>query len=578
VTGAPRPGGAEGAALLGGVVAVIAGGLAIHGAASLAASYNGAPAPAENPVTSVIRTVTGRQAWTGAATAWLVAEVLVLAVVAALALLAWPRWRGRRRLERRAAHLPADRNLNRYLGAERGPGVHRSPGPQIGFVIQRGRVSRKMMRMAWEDVAVLIAGARTGKTTAMAIPAIVDAPGAVVCTSNKPDLVQTTALVRAGRGAVWVFDPQHVAGERQPGFWWDPLATVTDLRTARRLAAIWDEVGRQPGDRADAYFDPAGRELLANLLLAAGVADLPLTVVHEWLADPDDRTAARILEGGGHHLSVTAVEGFRTLPDKQRAGVYGTAAQTVAFLADPAVVQWIVDPGDGRPRFDPARFATSSDTLYSLSREGEGSSAPLVTALTAAVLDAAEAEATRQGGRLAMPLLGVLDEAANVCRWKDLPDLYSHYGSRGIVLITILQSWSQGVAAWGEHGMEKLWGAANVRIYGGGSAETAFLERVASLCGEWEAPQVQTSSGSGQRSTSRSTRRELVFDVATLAALPPGRAVVMASATRAVLVAPQPWMQGPHAEAIHRASDASRVATFAAADPAVTDLRKRSTG
>jgi hypothetical protein len=28
-------------------------------------------------------------------------------------------------------------------------------------------------------------------------------------------------------------------------------------------------------------------------------------------------------------------------------------------------------------------------------------------------------------------MLVVLDEAANVCRWKNLPDLYSHYGSRG---------------------------------------------------------------------------------------------------------------------------------------------------
>ncbi|WP_405065130.1 TraM recognition domain-containing protein [Kribbella sp. NBC_01510] len=41
-------------------------------------------------------------------------------------------------------------------------------------------------------------------------------------------------------------------------------------------------------------------------------------------------------------------------------------------------------------------------------------------------------------------MIGVLDEAANVCRWKDLPDLYSHYGSREIVLTTILQSWAHG--------------------------------------------------------------------------------------------------------------------------------------
>ena len=54
-------------------------------------------------------------------------------------------------------------------------------------------------------------------------------------------------------------------------------------------------------------------------------------------------------------------------------------------------------------------------------------------------------------------MVGVLDEAANVCRWRELPNLYSHYGSRGIVLMTILQSWSQGVEVWGRDGMRKLW-------------------------------------------------------------------------------------------------------------------------
>jgi hypothetical protein len=57
--------------------------------------------------------------------------------------------------------------------------------------------------------------------------------------------------------------------------------------------------------------------------------------------------------------------------------------------------------------------------------------------------------------------------------------------------------------------------------------------------------------------TSLSTHREHVFDIASLGALPPGRAVVMLSGARPVLVRSEPWMDGPHAEAI-RAS----IATF----------------
>lgn len=81
------------------------------------------------------------------------------------------------------------------------------------------------------------------------------------------------------------------------------------------------------------------------------------------------------------------------------------------------------------------------NTLYSLSKEGAGTAGPLVTALTVATVEAAESYAVvSPGGRLAVPLVSVLDEAANVCRWKSPPDQYSHYGSRGIVLMTILQS------------------------------------------------------------------------------------------------------------------------------------------
>ena len=143
------------------------------------------------------------------------------------------------------------------------------------------------------------------------------------------------------------------------------------------------------------------------------------------------------------------------------------------------VLRWITPtgPDDERPQFSPDDFVRAGGTLYSLSKEGRGTAGPLVTALTVAVVDAAENLAvTSPGGRLKTPMLAVLDEAANVCRWAQLPNLYSHYGSRGIVIMTILQSWSQGCEVWGEAGMKKLWSASNVAVYGGGVKESAFLE------------------------------------------------------------------------------------------------------
>jgi hypothetical protein len=59
-----------------------------------------------------------------------------------------------------------------------------------------------------------------------------------------------------------------------------------------------------------------------------------------------------------------------------------------------------------------------------------------------------------------------LDEAANICRIADLPDLYSHLGSPGITPRHHPAAYEQGVTLWGEHGMATLWGAATKKIIG----------------------------------------------------------------------------------------------------------------
>ena len=155
--------------------------------------------------------------------------------------------------------------------------------------------------------------------------------------------------------------------------------------------------------------------------------------------------------------------------------------------------------------------------------------------------------------------LAVLDEAANVCRWRELPNLYSHYGSRGIVLDTVLQSWSQGVEVWGDSGMKKLWSASNVKVYGGGVSEATFLEDLSRMIGDYDRLSSSTSYGRGQRTVSQQLHRERILDVADLAALPKGRAVILASGARPTLIRTVPWMTGKHADQVR--------ASIAAHDP-----------
>jgi type IV secretory pathway TraG/TraD family ATPase VirD4 len=126
--------------------------------------------------------------------------------------------------------------------------------------------------------------------------------------------------------------------------------------------------------------------------------------------------------------------------------------------------------------------------------------------------------------------------------------------------MSFLQSWAQGVDVWGEQGMRKLWGAANIRLYGGGSNEQQFLSDISSVCGQMDTRHLTTSYNGGRQGHSRSyaTRREPIFDVATLAALPRGRALLMASGADPVLIRTESVFEGHHAKAV-------RISTAAAA-------------
>jgi type IV secretory pathway TraG/TraD family ATPase VirD4 len=432
------------------------------------------------------------------------------------------------------------------------PGTAGWAGTPLGRIIP----GRQLACCGPEDVSVHVWGTRSGKTSSQVIPSILDAPGPVLATSNKRDVSDVTAALRSRRGRTWLFDPQGLASDGVPTFTYNPLGVVTDAAAAQRLAAIFEASTREPGARTDAQWDTAGRDLLAWLFLAAASSGFPVGQVWEWLSNPDDAAPAALLRQAGHSGPATAVEGVLGQPDKMRGSTYGTAQRMARALVNPSLLAWVT-PAAGLPGFDPSAFPLSADTLYALSREGEGSGGPFVAALTAHVCEAAERHAAATAsGRLAVPMVVELDEAANIVRWPDLPKLYSHYGSRGILLHTYLQSWTMGAEAWGEYGMRAMWSAATVRVLGAGVADEKFLAEFSSLIGDhedWVLQSVYTSQGSG-RQLSRSLRKERALDVSDLASLPKSRAIVFASGGRPVVIATQPWMKGPHARAVLEAA------------------------
>ena len=424
---------------------------------------------------------------------------------------------------------------------------------QTGIALGRlstGRRNSLVVRASWEDVVLAVMAPRAGKTTALAIPAILAAPGPVVATSNKSDLWAATHDHRHQQTGerVWVFDPQAITGTAR-SWWWNPLAACTTVEEAHRLAGHF--LSEIRGDRTGKdFWASAASDLLTALLLAAGLSGRDLVEVYEWLNDPVQPTPVDILRRHGQTGAAAALEGRVHGAPETRDGIYETARTAAQCLRDPAILAWITPPtGVTVERFDPTAFVGTRQTLYLLSKDGAGAAAPLVAALTDQVMRAGTRQAESSGagaaighggGRLDPPLVIVLDEAANICRIADLPDLYSHLGSRGITPITILQSYKQGVRVWGEAGMDALWSASTIKLIGAGIDDPRLAEDISRMIGDHDITIRSVNHGRHGSGENLNLRRQRILAPEAVRALPRGTALLFATGCRPVTLTLQP--------------------------------------
>ncbi|MEV6096203.1 TraM recognition domain-containing protein [Nocardia sp. NPDC051981] len=452
------------------------------------------------------------------------------------------------------------------------------PGPPLGRTVL-GDID---LFVPAELGVFIAAGQRTGKTMAWAIPGLLSAWGPALATSNKPDLYRHTRFGRAQRGRVWLCDLQAVTGRAECEFWVDLLAQVNNLPAARKLAAFFvsgssGSAAQQANAKVDSYFDGGAQELLALYAFAAACVDGDLLHVAEWLSGDQDQTPALILRHHGHHRPAQRILDAQSLYARQRDGLYDMGRRFLNVLSDADYARMITPPSRKRftvyegedniiidiaaepathalPQFKPAHFVSSNDTLYALSMTGPDSAGPLTAALVGQILEAALAVArSRLDGRLAVPLLAVLDEAANCARIGELPSYYTYCGGCGIILVTIIQVLEQGEDLWGVNGVKTM-RAQSIELYGGNIASVSYLDEWSKLIDEHDVADRSRSIGPGGVNRTVSWRAEPILNVAKLGALPKDRALVRLPNHEPILVRKIFWWDHPEFAPIVNAS------------------------
>ena len=144
---------------------------------------------------------------------------------------------------------------------------------------------------------------RSGKTSSLVIPSVLDAPAAVVSTSTKPDVLAATVFRRSTRGRVFVFDPSWRASAIPRHTWplrWSPLFGCEDFENAVAMAHALASAAR-PGSALteSAHWVERAEALLAPLLFAAASRGRDMATLCRWVLARDLREPVGHLGGLG---------------------------------------------------------------------------------------------------------------------------------------------------------------------------------------------------------------------------------------------------------------------------------------
>ena len=382
----------------------------------------------------------------------------------------------------------------------------------------------------WSKGTGVLGPQGSGKTQLL-IHAVLDAPGAALVNSTKPELAAETVALRALLGPTPVFNPLGLGqdraadrvggqgqglGELENTAWWDPVAGCTDESTAdRRAWGLVRGAGGAAGINRPDFWARKAAETLRYYLMAAALGGHDMTAVMHWANNPDDDpTPASILDGhpdtpAGWNSGLRAI--LATVKET-RDGYFSTAQSAVAFMDSPRV-RAACRPGPGQGMDDVAAWLRDRGTLYLIGSDDDQRLAPLFTALTEHIFF----EAKRLAGacprnRLPVPLTLLLDEVAHM---NPVP-LHKWVGDSrgwGITVIPVVQALSQFATTWGRDNADTIWRNLPIRLVLPGVNDSQTLEELSYLAGKRRIREVTEGTnhhggglGGGGFGTSMSTR------------------------------------------------------------------------
>ena len=342
--------------------------------------------------------------------------------------------------------------------------------------------SRHGLRVPLEEHLLVMAPPRTYKTAFLA-DVILRYPGPVIATTTKADVYQLTNEVRARRGPVHVFNPQHI-GDVPSTFRWSPVDGCEDPATAIRRADAFAFAVSQKGVEDGGFWSAKASDYLRGYFHAAALAGYDLRAVAAWVSGADPDVPEQILDATGAYQWALTLSELRSEAQKTTATVRMVMSRAFSFMADPALAASVL-PGPGEA-FDIPDFLAQTGTVYMIAEavSGEAPVAPLFAAMASEIhYTAAQLGQASPSGRLDPPLLMGLDEVTQICP-VPLPSWLSDSGGKGIQVVAVAHGEAQLAGRWGDHGRQVVLDTCSVKMFLPGISDVTTLDAASKLCGQ----------------------------------------------------------------------------------------------
>lgn len=392
-----------------------------------------------------------------------------------------------------------------------------------------------------ERHSLLVFGStQSGKTTGLAVPAILEWPGPVLCTSTKGDLVDDTAGWRSTRGRVQVFDPADVTDH--PGSSWSPMADSATWDGAMADASALAAAGKTAvGDGVQmAGFWYAGAEkLLAPYLFAAARSGRTITDVARWIDEAEFEAVVDVI--ADHPDALSAHKSTFLRAEESRSSLFQVCQQMLAVYLDPVVA------GSAHSSHIVASELFTADearTLYVTAPLADQERFQTVfSTIVRQVIDAAYAHVTTTGRPLDPPLLVVLDECANIAPIHGLDQIVSTAASYGIQLVTVFQDLAQLERRF-DRSAKTIVNNHRGMVLLPGCKDVDTLNLASQLIGDHSVDRASvTRQHSGQRSSTIGAEWRPLMSAALARTLDDGRGVLVYGNVPPIKVCLRPWFK-----------------------------------